>query len=70
LEHPDSDFVAGGVSYGVPHQPEEGPLVRAHRGRQERARRLRAEGKSFADIVRELETDVPVVKTWVASGKA
>jgi hypothetical protein len=42
---------------------------RAYRGRQERARQLYAEGKSFKEIAREFDTDVRTVKKWVASSK-
>jgi hypothetical protein len=38
---------------------------RAYRERQDRARQLHAEGKSFKQIARELESTVKVVKGWV-----
>jgi hypothetical protein len=44
--------------------------IRAHRERQDRARRLHAEGQSLPEIARELEADVASVKRWVAGGKA
>jgi hypothetical protein len=43
--------------------------VRAHRRRQDLARRLRAEGNSWSEIARELETDVPTVKQWLAGDR-
>jgi hypothetical protein len=42
---------------------------RAYRERQDRARQLHAEGKSFKQIARELESTVKTVKGWVTGRK-
>jgi hypothetical protein len=42
---------------------------KSYRGRKERAQALRATGKGFKEIARELETDVATVKKWVSNRK-
>jgi hypothetical protein len=42
---------------------------RGFRGRQERARQLRSQGKSLREIAEELHTSVPVIKRWVGKKK-
>jgi hypothetical protein len=42
---------------------------RALRGRKERARQMRAEGKSIKEIARELQSDTKVVKGWLNDRK-
>jgi hypothetical protein len=42
---------------------------KAYRGRQERARELHAQGKTFKEIAQEFETDVKTVKGWILKHK-
>jgi hypothetical protein len=42
---------------------------RAYRQRQERARQMHAEGKTFKEIAKELGSTVATVKGWIAKGK-
>jgi hypothetical protein len=42
---------------------------RDYRKRKEQAQHLKAEGKSFKDIAKELDTDIETIKKWVAKRK-
>lgn len=42
---------------------------KAYRGRQDRARQLYAQNRSFEEIAAELDSDVPTVKRWITGFK-
>jgi hypothetical protein len=44
--------------------------TRSHRGRREKACEMHRQGKSLKEIAKEIESDVPTVRKWVADFKA